>query len=48
MLADVFPAGWHGCELADLQPGESVAVYGAGPMGIMAAYSAKLKGAAEL
>ena len=48
MLADVFPTGWHGCELADLQPGESVAVYGAGPVGIMAAYSAKLKGASEI
>ncbi len=48
MLADVFPTGWHGTELADLQPGESVAVYGAGPVGLMAAYSAKLKGASEI
>ncbi|WP_049922127.1 glutathione-independent formaldehyde dehydrogenase, partial [Halopiger djelfimassiliensis] len=48
LLADVFPTGWHGTELADLQPGESVAVFGAGPVGLMAAYSAKLKGAAEI
>ncbi|ELZ03549.1 glutathione-independent formaldehyde dehydrogenase [Natrialba aegyptia] len=48
MLADVFPTGWHGTELADLQPGESVAVFGAGPVGLMAAYSAKLKGASEI
>ncbi|ELY95177.1 formaldehyde dehydrogenase [Natrialba hulunbeirensis JCM 10989] len=48
MLADVFPTGWHGTELADLQSGESVAIYGAGPVGLMAAYSAKLKGASEI
>ncbi|MGQ3410705.1 glutathione-independent formaldehyde dehydrogenase [Natrinema sp. LN54] len=48
LLADVFPTGWHGTELADLQPGESVAIFGAGPVGTMAAYSAKLKGAAEI
>ena len=48
MLADVFPTGWHGTELADLQPGESVVVYGAGPVGLMAAYSAKLKGASNI
>ena len=48
LLADIFPTGWHGTELANLQPGESVAIYGAGPVGLMAAYSAKIKGAAEI
>jgi len=48
LLADIFPTGWHGTELANLQPGESVAIYGAGPVGLMAAYSAKVKGAAEI
>ncbi|TKX74712.1 aldehyde dehydrogenase [Halorubrum sp. GN11_10-6_MGM] len=48
LLADIFPTGWHGTELADLQPGESVAIFGAGPVGLMAAYSAKIKGAAEI
>ncbi|MFB6078348.1 MAG: glutathione-independent formaldehyde dehydrogenase [Halarchaeum sp.] len=48
MLADIFPTGWHGTELADLQPGESVAIFGAGPVGLMAAYSAKIKGASEI
>ncbi|AGB16696.1 theronine dehydrogenase-like Zn-dependent dehydrogenase [Halovivax ruber XH-70] len=48
MLADVFPTGWHGVELADLQPGESVAIFGAGPVGLMAAYSAHLRGASEI
>ena len=48
MLADIFPTGYHGCELADLRPGESVAVYGAGPVGLMAAYSARLRGASQI
>ncbi|MFC6724627.1 glutathione-independent formaldehyde dehydrogenase [Halobium palmae] len=48
MLADVFPTGWHACELADLRAGESVVVYGGGPVGLMAAYSAKLKGAGAI
>jgi glutathione-independent formaldehyde dehydrogenase len=47
MLADIFPTGYHGCELADVRPGESVAVYGAGPVGLMAAYSSMLRGAAR-
>ena len=48
LLADIFPTGWHGTRLANLQPGESIAIYGAGPVGTMAAYSAKLQGASEI
>lgn len=48
LLADIFPTGYHGCELADVQPGETVAVYGAGPVGLMAAYSALLRGASAV
>ena len=48
MLADIFPTGYHGAELADVSPGESVAVFGAGPVGIMAAYSCMIRGAAEV
>lgn len=48
MLADIFPTGYHATELAGVQPGETVAVYGAGPVGIMAAYSARLKGASRI
>jgi glutathione-independent formaldehyde dehydrogenase len=48
LLADVFPTGYHGCELAGVSPGESVAVFGAGPLGLMAAYSALLRGAARV
>ena len=45
LLADIFPTGYHGTELAKVTPGERVAVFGAGPVGLMAAYSAVLRGA---
>jgi glutathione-independent formaldehyde dehydrogenase len=48
MLADIFPTGYHGCELADVSPGDTVAVYGAGPVGLMSAYSALLRGASKV
>jgi len=48
LLADIFPTGYHGCELAQVSPGESVVVYGAGPVGLMAAYSALIRGAARV
>ena len=48
MLADIFPTGYHATELAGVKPGETVAVYGAGPVGLMAAYSAQLKGASRV
>ena len=48
MLADIFCTGYHGAELAGVKPGESVAVFGAGPVGLMAAYSCLLRGAAEV
>jgi glutathione-independent formaldehyde dehydrogenase len=48
MLSDIFPTGWHGTRLAGLLPGETVAVYGAGPVGTMAAYSAMIQGASQV
>jgi len=48
LLADIFPTGYHGCELAEVSPGESVAVFGAGPVGLMAAYSAQIRGASKV
>ncbi|GAA5167950.1 glutathione-independent formaldehyde dehydrogenase [Amycolatopsis dongchuanensis] len=48
MLSDIFPTGWHGAELAGLRPGESVVVFGAGPVGLMAAHSAIIRGAAKV
>jgi threonine dehydrogenase-like Zn-dependent dehydrogenase len=45
MLSDIWPTGWHATELAGVRTGDSVVVYGAGPVGLFAAYSAILKGA---
>ncbi|OJD32074.1 alcohol dehydrogenase [Diplodia corticola] len=48
MLADVFPTGWHGLVLAGFKAGETVAVWGAGPVGLMAAYSGVVRGASRV
>jgi len=48
MLADVFPTGYHAAAMAEVGPGQSVAVYGAGPVGLMAAYSSMLRGASQV
>ena len=48
MLSDIFPTGYHGTELAGVQPGDSVVIYGAGPVGLMAALSADLRGASKI
>jgi glutathione-independent formaldehyde dehydrogenase len=48
MLADIWPTGWHGTELAGVRPGDSVVIFGAGPVGLMAALSAKVKGAEQI
>jgi glutathione-independent formaldehyde dehydrogenase len=45
MLADIFPTGWHATELAKVAGGDSMVIFGAGGVGLMAAYSAKLHGA---
>ncbi len=48
MLADVFPTGYHATEMAGVQPGDTVVIYGAGPVGLMAACSAMLRGASKV
>ncbi|MFP3712135.1 glutathione-independent formaldehyde dehydrogenase [Puerhibacterium sp. TATVAM-FAB25] len=48
MLSDIFPTGWHGAAMAGVSPGDDVAVFGAGPVGLMAAHSALLMGAARV
>lgn len=48
MLADIWPTGYHATELACVEPGESVVIYGAGPVGLFAAYSSILKGASQV
>ncbi|MFD2246068.1 zinc-dependent alcohol dehydrogenase [Pontibacter ruber] len=44
-LTDIFPTGWAAVDWANLQGGETVAVWGCGPVGIMAMKSAWLQGA---
>jgi len=46
MLSDIFPTGFHGAFTAGVQPGSTVYVAGAGPVGLAAATSAYLLGAA--
>ncbi|TDD07498.1 formaldehyde dehydrogenase, glutathione-independent [Nonomuraea deserti] len=46
MLADIFPTGFHGCVSAGVGPGSTVYIAGAGPVGLAAAASAFLLGAA--
>ncbi|MEJ2890532.1 glutathione-independent formaldehyde dehydrogenase [Actinomycetospora aeridis] len=48
MLSDIFPTGWHATEMSGLKPGESIVIYGGGPVGQMAALSAITKGAAQV
>ena len=48
MLSDIFPTGWHATELAGLRPGQSVVIFGCGPVGLMAAHSAMIKGASKV
>ena len=46
MLSDIFPTGFHGCVSAGGGPGSTVYIAGAGPVGLAAACSAFLLGAA--
>ncbi|ABG39378.1 glutathione-independent formaldehyde dehydrogenase [Paraglaciecola sp. T6c] len=46
LLSDIFPTGFHGCVTAGVGPGSTVYIAGAGPVGLAAAASAQLLGAA--
>src|ERR671920_834134 len=46
MLSDIFPTGYHGCYTAGVTSGSTVYIAGGGPVGLAAAYSAMLLGAA--
>jgi threonine dehydrogenase-like Zn-dependent dehydrogenase len=45
MLADVFPTGYMGADYCNIQKGDVIAVWGAGPVGQFAAASAQMLGA---
>jgi glutathione-independent formaldehyde dehydrogenase len=49
LLADALTTGYHATALAQVAPGDSVAIFGAGAIGLLATYSAlHLRGASEV
>lgn len=48
MMTDVVPTGYQAAEMAGIQPGDTVVIFGAGPIGIMAARCAWLFGAGRV
>ncbi|WP_437301759.1 zinc-dependent alcohol dehydrogenase [Sorangium sp. So ce388] len=48
LLSDIFPTAYFGAELAEIKPGDTVAVFGCGPVGLFTIASAKLMGAGRI
>jgi threonine dehydrogenase-like Zn-dependent dehydrogenase len=48
MISDIFPTGWFGAELAEVSDGDTVAVFGCGPVGQFAITSAFIMGAGQV
>jgi threonine dehydrogenase-like Zn-dependent dehydrogenase len=48
LLSDIFPTGYFGAELAEITPGDTVAIFGCGPVGQFAILSAKILGAGRI
>src|SRR5207237_3943864 len=48
LLTDVVPTGYQAAEMGGIQKGDTVVVFGAGPVGIMAARCAWLFGAGRV
>jgi threonine dehydrogenase-like Zn-dependent dehydrogenase len=48
LISDIFPTGYMGAELAEIKPGDTVAVFGCGPVGQFAIASARLLGAGRI
>ena len=47
-LTDIFPTGYQAAEQCEIQPGQTVAVFGCGPVGQFAIASAKMLGAGRI
>jgi threonine dehydrogenase-like Zn-dependent dehydrogenase len=47
-LSDIFPTAYMGAEMCDIKPGDVIAVWGAGPVGLLAMASAFLLGAEKV
>jgi threonine dehydrogenase-like Zn-dependent dehydrogenase len=48
LLSDIFPTGYFGADIAEIKPGDTVAVFGCGPVGQFVIASAKLHGAGRI
>ncbi|GAA4224037.1 threonine dehydrogenase-like Zn-dependent dehydrogenase [Streptosporangium album] len=47
-LSDIFPTAWMGAEMCDIKPGDTIAVWGAGPVGQLTVACAYLMGAEQV
>ncbi len=47
-LSDIFPTAWMAAENCQIEPGDTVAIWGAGPVGLLAIKSAYMQGAARV
>jgi len=47
-LSDVIPTAYHSCEFANVQKGSTVAIWGLGPIGLIAARWAQIRGASRI
>jgi len=47
-LSDILPTGYMAAENCDIQPGDTIAVWGCGPVGLFSIQSAKLLGAGQV
>lgn len=48
LLSDIFATGWWSVTRSGFEAGDVIAIYGAGPMGLMAVYSALLRGTSKV
>jgi threonine dehydrogenase-like Zn-dependent dehydrogenase len=48
LLSDIFPTAYYGADLAEIKPGDTVVVFGCGPVGQFAIASAKLQNAGRV
>ncbi|KAI8271809.1 hypothetical protein K4K59_011947 [Colletotrichum sp. SAR11_240] len=48
MVSDIFATAWAGVEYSGFESGDTIAVFGGGPVGLLVAYSAILRGASKV
>ncbi|KAF8068252.1 fdh [Scenedesmus sp. PABB004] len=48
LLTDILPTAWHACEMGDVKKGDVVAIWGAGPVGLLTAHCAQHRGAGRV